>query len=138
LASFASFAVLGGSIGGAVWDPANRPVVPQTLAALNPSPGRPAATVARLAPGTYGYVVVAWPEAADTLTVTATGVTAARAAEAVGVGTREHGAVTPSGARWVVERACQPNGACEGDGHVYVSVANGRRTALAVTISAAG
>jgi hypothetical protein len=136
LTAFASFAVLGGDIGGAHHDPQVQYIVPNPLAQLAPPSGKSRSARVRLQRGAYGYVVVTWPERATALTVSASGVPAARAAESVAPGTREGGRVGQTAGVWHVYRECDAAGRCSGDGNAYIAVANGRHTRLVLTVTA--
>ena len=140
LTAFASFAVLGGSIGGAHWDALHDSEViylPDPLAKLGPASGAAASAHVRLQQGVYGYIVITWPEGATEMTVSANGVSAARAAESIVAGTRESGPAVQSGSVWHLSRECDGAGRCNGDGNAYITVANGRRTQLALTVNVA-
>ena len=80
LLQFASFAVLGGELGGVHYN-AGRLVFedPDTLAHVTPSAAAPAHAQVRLKRGSYGYLVLTWPQGATDLTITTAGVPAARA-----------------------------------------------------------
>lgn len=135
LTASASFAVFGGDLGGAHHDALVPYVVPAPLAQLTPSSGTPKSAHVRLQPGAYGYVVVTWTDRTTTeLTVSATGVSAARAAESVAPGTREGGRVGQTGGVWHVSRTCDAAGRCS-TGYAYITIANGRQTPLSLTIS---
>ncbi len=134
LIRFASVVVLGGDIGGVRYDPPWEVSV-AALAQLAPSSGAPTSSRVRLQQGAYGYLVVAWAEGVTELTVATTGVAAARAAEAVAAGTREGGQASPTGSVWHLSRDCDAAGRCNGDGKAYITVANGRRTPLALTVT---
>lgn len=136
LIRFASVVVLGGDIGGVRYDPPWEVDV-AALAQLAPSSGAPTSSQVRLQQGAYGYLVVTWPEGVTELTVATTGVPAARAAEAVAAGTREGGQVGQTGSIWHLSRECDAAGRCKGDGKAYITVANGRRSPLALTVNVA-
>ena len=134
---FASFVILGGDMGQAHYDPVVSLIQPADLARLAPTAGSSASASERLATGRYGYITVTWPDSATALTITAEGTTVQRAAESVAVGTRESGVVAPTDGSWTVTRECDPAGRCTGDGRAYISIADGRRSPLALRITAA-
>ena len=140
----ASFVLFGGELAGVRRDVRKLlPFVLEGRATLAPAAGRPATARVTLAPGAYGYVVVAAPPGSTTLRLTATGSPQARIAASATVGAR-HDRVTiaPDGAgAWKVARVCTSAFfSCASDDEREAAVfalANGRRTPLTVTVSAA-
>jgi hypothetical protein len=131
LTAFASFALLGGSLGNAHFDATAHFAEWKFGADLTPAAGAPAGARLVVRPYGYAFVRIRWPDGVDRLSLSVSGAGAAE----VAAGTREGGAVTPAGSTWTITRSCTASGACDGDGYAYAAVANGRRSTLRVALT---
>ncbi len=144
----ASFVAFGGELAGVRLDLAPFEVlVPiEALATLKPGARSSTSTTVRVASGRYAYVRVDAPAGATSVRLAVSGAPPARAAEAVAVGSRHVSPAAVTVARagngsWTITRACGVTQDCSSSGEpevAFVAIANGRRSPLAVTITATG